>query len=251
MIRFIISPRYQALNDWLHRLPTIFEKEGTVVYDSRNLIKVFTLADGTQVNVKRYHAPRGINLLVYSLGIRKAKGLRAYQYPGRLLAAGISTPEAIAYIEERHAGLLGYSYFVSTQCPYPHRMYEVGNARQGEYEQLAVDFASFTAHIHNQGVMHLDYSPGNILFTRMDDGHYAFSLVDINRMHFGAVSHRRGLANFKRIWGPKDFFVRMIREYARLRQINEEEALSYALLARRRFWTRYQRKHEMDFKLEL
>ena len=43
----------------------------------------------------------------------------------------------------------------------------------------------------------------------------------------------------------------MIREYARLRHINEEEALSYALLARRRFWTRYQRKHEMDFKLEL
>ena len=70
-------------------------------------------------------------------------------------------------------------------------------------------------------------------------------------MHFGPVGRKQGLANFKRIWGPKDFFVRVIREYARQRQIDEEEAIAYALKQRARFWKRYRRKHEMDFKLEL
>lgn len=45
-------------------------------------------------------------------------------------------------------------------------------------------FAEFTARLHEAGILHLDYSPGNILYDKIGE-EYHFSLVDINRMHFG------------------------------------------------------------------
>ena len=45
--------------------------------------------------------------------------------------------------------------------------------------------------------MHRDYSPGNILFDKID-GEYHFMLVDINRMSFGKISIDMGCANFAR-----------------------------------------------------
>lgn len=43
-------------------------------------------------------------------------------------------------------------------------------------------FAEFTARLHEAGILHLDYSPGNILYDKIGE-EYHFSLVDINRMH--------------------------------------------------------------------
>lgn len=245
------NPQYSHLSGFIESIPHVFSTSGKTIHEGRNTIKVFTLPDGTMLNVKRYHRPSGPNLLIYSTGIRKPKGLRAYNYPQILLSRGISTPEAVAYIEERRFGLLGFSYFVSIQCPYEHTLYDIGNAEKGTYETLAAEFARFTATIHEKQLMHLDYSPGNILYTCMPFGAYRFSLVDINRMYFGSVTMQKGLSNFKRLWGPKNFFTLMIREYAAARGFNEEEALTYALEERRKFWTRYQKKHKVKFALEL
>lgn len=245
------NPKYSHLSGFIESIPHVFSASGDTIHEGRNTIKVFTLPDATMLNVKRYHRPSGPNLLIYSSGIRKPKGLRAYNYPQILLSRGISTPEAVAYIEERRFGLLGFSYFVSIQCPYEHTLYDIGNAEEGTYETLAAEFARFTATIHEKQLMHLDYSPGNILYTRTPSGGYRFSLVDINRMYFGSVTMQKGLSNFKRLWGPKRFFKLMIREYAAARGFDEEEALAYAMEERRKFWTRYQKKHEVDFRLEL
>ena len=38
------------------------------------------------------------------------------------------TPEPVAYLEERHGGLLGLSFFISVQCPYAHRLYKADGA---------------------------------------------------------------------------------------------------------------------------
>lgn len=251
MIRVQINPEYDSLREFINKIPDIFDNQGEMLHDGRNVIKLFRTENGTLLNVKRYHVPSGPNLLVYSLGIRKPKGQRAFEYPRLLISRGIETPAAVAYIEERRHQLLGYSYFISIQCTYGHTMYELGNAREGTYEQIAAEFARFTAHLHESGIMHMDYSPGNILYTRSSDGSYKFSLVDINRMYFGTVGRKKGLANFTRLWGPKRFFILMIREYARLRGFDEEESVEFALGERRKFWTRYRKKHNVDFRLEL
>ncbi len=249
--KIILNPKYENLRSYIETLPDIFGTVGVTVYEDRNCIKKITTPQGTEINVKRYHTPGGINKYVYSLGIRLPKGVRAYIYPQKLLAKGIDTPEPIAYIEERHCGIIGFSYFVSLHCPYEHRMFDVGDAPEGTYETLAAAFARFTADMHDKQVMHMDYSPGNILYRQTADGTFRFSLVDTNRMYFGKVGMRRGCDNFKRLWGPKRFFIMMIEEYARCRHYDVDEAVEYSLKVRERFWTRFRKKHGIYFQLEL
>ena len=74
-------------------------------------------------------------------------------------------------------------------------------------------FAEFTARLHEAGILHLDYSPGNILYDKIGE-EYHFSLVDINRMHFGEVDIKKGCANFARLWGQTPFFILLGKEYA-------------------------------------
>lgn len=251
----LINAKYQQWEDFLRGIPTIFDHEGRTIYTGRNLIKVLSLPDGTAINVKRYHAPRGINALIYSTGLRKPKGLRAFQYPERLLSLSIDTPEALAYTEIRRFGLLRESYLVTQQCPYRHTFYELGDAAEGTYELLAEAFGRYTAHMHECGVMHRDYSPGNILWDELvgetDNHTYVFSIVDINRMYFGPVSMEQGCRNLCRLWGPKRFFLLVVRHYAEARGFDVSEAERIALEARATFWKRFGKKHRIKFKLEL
>jgi hypothetical protein len=247
----LLNPKYTSLREWLERLPEDFEQLGEVIYDKRNQLRVITAPDGTLVNAKRYCVPHAINRVVYSLGIRQPKGRRAFTYPTRLLERGIETPEPIAYIEPRNrCGLLRETYFVSVQSPLRHTLYEFGDAREGTYEEMARELGLFTAMMHEREVLHLDYSPGNILWDKDEQG-YHFAVVDINRMHFGKVDIEQGCAALRRLWGPKRFIELIARSYAAARDFDEDEAVSLTMQARTAFWSRYQRRHPVDFPLEL
>lgn len=253
-----IKPEYEHLRSYIERLPEIMESDGIYIYGGRrNLIKRFTAPDGTELNVKRFRKPRLLNNIIYSTGIRTSKGRRAYTYPDRLLAKGVETPRAVAYIEERNAvGLLGQSYFVSIQCPYRHQLYEMGDAQPEAYEPMAKALALFAAHMHDQQVLHRDFSPGNILWDHQSPvasypSPITFSVVDINRMQFGPVSMQEGCKNFARLWGPKRFIQLLVEEYCHKRGFNPQEGVAIAMDARAAFWKRYQRKHEIEFTLEI
>lgn len=246
-----INPKYEHLKSFIESIPNVFEKQGEVIYNKRNLIKVLTAPDGTLVNVKRFHIPHGLNSLIYSWGFRKPKGWRAFEYAKILTGKGIGTPLPIALIEERNfLGILGFSYLVTLQCDYGHTLYEVGKAKAGEYELLAKALAHFAATLHNRRILHKDFTPGNILWKQDDEG-FHFMLVDINRMKFKPVSIKKGLKNLCRFWGPKDFTRLLATEYAQVRNYDEAEAVSYVMKKRRKFWTRYGKKHEIPFELEL
>ncbi len=247
-----ISDNYRQWRNFLLAIPPRMDSEGTWIYGGRrNLIKSFPSPDGITLVVKCYHRPKGINMLVYSLGIRKPKGERAYRYAAILNSHGVETPEPVAYIENRHCGLLLDSYLITLQCPYKHRLYEMGDAKQEMYEPMAKALARFAAHMHDEEILHLDFSPGNILWDKDSSENYHFALVDINRMRFGRVSMKAGCKSFARLWGPKKFIEMLVSEYARLRKINVYDALRITLDARRKFWKRYQRHREIEFKLEL
>ena len=250
----IVNRKYEHLRAYIERIPLMMEQEGTYIYGGRrNLIVKMTAPDGTVLNVKRFQQPRALNRLVYSTGIRQPKGQRAYDYPARLLSKGIETPEAVAYIEQRNAlGLLGLSWFVSIQCPYTHLLYEMGDATPEVYEPMAAALARFAAHMHDNEVLHLDFSPGNILWEKQgQQGQICFSIVDINRMHFGPVTMADGVKSFARLWGPKRFIQLLVEEYARLRGFDAEACVAVTMKERARFWRHYQKKREMEFKLEL
>ena len=247
----LVNPKYEHLHDWLEQLPEQFGQLGKVIYDKRNQLRVIEAPNGTLVNAKRYCVPHAFNRLVYSLGIRQPKGKRAFLYPARLLERGIDTPEPIAYIEQRnHCGLLDECYFVSVQSPLRHTLYEFGDAQEGTYEEMARELGRFTATMHDREVLHLDYSPGNILWDKNDNG-YHFAVVDINRMRFGKVDIKDGCAALRRLWGPKRFIELIARSYAQARGFDENETVRFTMEARTAFWTRYQRRHPVDFPLEL
>ena len=52
---------------------------------------------------------------------------------------------------------------------------------EGNEDKLSA-FARYTAALHKAGILHLDYSPGNILIHQNETNEYSFSLVDVNRM---------------------------------------------------------------------
>ena len=253
VVSYKINLDYTYLCDFLENIPKIFASEGEVLQDGRNLIKVFSAPDGTLLNIKRYHKPKGINKFVYSLGIRKPKGKRAYLYSDILLSHSIDTPRSVAYIEERSFGLLGYSYYVSLQCSYKHKCYEWGDATADVYTSFAKALAAFTAKMHEAGLLHRDYSPGNILWEHTQSQGYKFMLVDTNQMHFGHISQKKGCRNFARLWGQKGFFVVIAREYAKIRGFNPDECENIVMEARRKFWKRYmkKKKDKIKFTLEL
>ena len=247
-MKMMLNPKYKKLHRFVERIPYDFESIGTVIHSGRNLIKKTTI-EGIEVNVKRYAVPPLINRIVY-LFFRLSKGERAYSYPQKLLQEGFETPEPIAYVEEKQMGLIGYSYFVSVQSGYRYNFCQMGNADVQNCKDVIIAFARFTARLHEAGILHLDYSPGNILYDKLEDG-YHFSLVDINRMRFGKVGMKRGCANFARLWGQTAFFVLLAQEYARARGMNEEECMRLVLHYRKKFWKRYRRRHYVWFELDI
>ncbi|MCM1311632.1 MAG: hypothetical protein NC206_01890 [Bacteroides sp.] len=253
-VNIIINPSYEYLRSHLSAIICDFHRDGCgeTVQNGRNLIKKVVCPDGTCLNIKRYHRPSGINLLVYSCGIRLPKCRRAYKHALMLRANGIDSPEPVAYIEERSCGFIRYSYFVSIHSDYEHKMYEWGNAEKGCYEDFAESFGRFTAGLHEKGFLHKDYSPGNILWTKRN-GAYLFSLVDTNQMRIGHVGKHCGCRNFSRLWGPKQFIIHIIREYAVCRGFDADECERVMLKARGKFWRRYMKKkaEKVKFNIEL
>lgn len=239
-----INPQYASYRKEIEGIPQVFESSGEYVYGGkRNLIKRLQVA-GLDLNVKRYKVPSLFNKIVYTF-FRKPKGKRAFIYPQRLLDAGIETPQPVAYIEERKHGLIHNSYFISLQSAYRYNFYQFGNARAEDCVGVIRAFVRFTARVHEAGILHHDYSPGNILFDKID-GTYHFCLVDINRMSFGQVDIKKGCANFARLWGQPAFFGLLAREYAKARGADEDYCLRTVMRYRNKFWKGYERRHVVD-----
>lgn len=216
-MNIVINPTFQSFQSFVESVPQSFGYEGRTIYKGRNEIKVFQV-NGIEVNVKKYRKPIFLNRIVYSF-FRKTKASKAYYNAIKVVDLGFETPEAIAYIEEKSAGLLSYSYFISLQCPYPKEIRELYWGPLDGNETLFVDFARYTAALHDKGIYHLDYSPGNVLVGEKD-GKFLFSLVDINRMKFIPVSLELGCQNFERMFENDAVYTLIATEYAKARGLD-------------------------------
>ena len=246
-MKIILHPHYESLRSFVETIHQNFQ-QGKEIYKGRNSIRVFRVGD-LELNVKQYCRPNIFNRFVYSF-LRAPKGLRAYHYPQRIIEAGFETPMPVAYVELRRGGLIDVSYFISLQCPYSRRFYEFGNAElTPELCEISRAFARFTAGLHRADILHLDYSPGDVLFDRVN-GEWRFSLVDTNRMYFGPVSLARGCANFARLWGQPQWFKLLAKEYALARGYDPAECEKHVMRARRRFWQRFQKRHQVLYDLK-
>lgn len=238
-MKIVIHPKYEFLRAWLEQLPATFAQQGEVIYEERNQIRRMEVK-GVSVVVKRFHQPAFANRIVYSW-FRKPKAERAYENALELGKRGCATPEPIAYILCGQ-GLMAESYLVTKTSELKHTFYDFRDGVIAGKEDLIRAFAQYAASLHNKGVLHKDFSPGNILYGQRE-GKWQFELVDINRMKFGYVSPEEGCENMCRLWGKSDFFEVLSPVYAKERKIDEAQCLRWIQEGRNRFWKHHAHEH--------
>lgn len=252
MLRTTIHPSYSgdsAMREFVAAIDERFAGGELVQQGSRNTLRRF-LIGGKTVVVKHFGVPNALNRLAYTF-IRKPKGVRAYLYALRLRAAGFDTPAPIAYVERRRGGMIADSYLITEECPYRRRFYEFGNAeRSRESEEIVRAMVRRAAALHEAGILHRDFSPGNILFDSVG-GEWRFAVVDINRMRFGRVSAEQGCRNFARLWGQMWMFRVIALEYAAQRGVDTEWCFAEIRRARAKFWKRFAKRHTVKYELHL
>lgn len=234
-MKIIINPKYESLRSWIEQIPDTFDQDGDILYDARNRIRAKSAPDGQLMCVKRFCCPTFVNRLAYSF-LRKPKAQRAYENAQILLSHQIGTPEPVAYILTYRNHLLAESYLVTLQSALTHTFYELGDGILEGRETLIQSFARFTAHMHDEGIYHLDYSPGNILFDQVN-GEWHFELVDINRLQTNhSIDMQKGCRNFARLWGRQQLHEQIATTYAQYRHMDPEQCRQIAVQARTRFW---------------
>lgn len=141
------------------------------------------------------------------------------------MAKGINTPIPIAYIENYSWGL-NQSFYISLECPYKRDMREFWYKPEiGDRHFILEAFAHFTADMHNKGILHRDYSAGNILFDLDTNNNPVFSLVDINRLKFEIVREKEGYKNFAHLWLSDEAYKIIAYHYASARGFKPDHAI--------------------------
>ena len=234
-MKIIVDRKYRSLESYVEQLPVTFNT-GELVYAARNVLRRFCW-DGTIVVVKKYKIPILLNRFVYGR-FRKSKARRSFEYARILNEKGFRTPQPVAYIEERCCRLLSDSYLVTLNEDFPEMMrrFHTDESLTDEGKMILWAFAAYTRDLHEAGILHQDYSPGNIAFK------VEFSLFDINRMHFGRISKKMCLRNFCRLTPSVAVLSYLVGEYARIRGWNVEESVCEAVSEQAKFFSRSARR---------
>lgn len=214
--RVVVNPELYgtALHGFVATLPLRFAHTGTVLHKGRNELRRMDAA-GLDVVVKSFRIPNWVNRIVYGL-LRASKARRSYEYAFRLHRLGIGTPRPVAYYTERPLLLFGRSYYVcmTSDCPYTYA--DLSRRDFPEREEILRAIARTTALMHENGLLHKDYSRGNILF-RPGAGGARVEIIDLNRIRFGRVGIEAGCKNFERLPATPEMLATMADEYAAAR----------------------------------
>ncbi len=209
-------------HDFCIQIDKHFKNEKSNIHKARNEIKKIPCKEHTLI-VKSFKVPSLLNRLIYTY-FRGSKAQKSYDNALRLQALAITTPEPVAIIKELKP-TLHKSYFLSIAFEYDYTLREpLRNPDFKDRERLFQAFARYSAELHSKGVLHNDYSQGNILI-KHQDGAYEFSIVDINRMEFKTLTKGERYNNFSRLWADKEILEIIAKEYAKVTGYDEAEAI--------------------------
>ncbi len=214
-----LNPKYESCYNFCEDIETRFETQKESIHKARNEIKKIA-CDNYSFVIKSFKVPNFFNRLIYTY-IRGSKAQKSYDNALRLQSLDINTPEPIAVLKE-FTPTLHKSFFISIAFDYDFTIREpLLDHDFEEREQIFQEFARFTAELHDKGVLHKDYSPGNILIKK-ENNSYIFSIVDINRMQFKVLSEEERFKNFSRLWADEDDMKTMAKYYAQYSGLNRD-----------------------------
>lgn len=241
MAKIVINPKYQQLESFARELSLIFNVSGEITYSARNTIKTFD-AEGYKINVKSFRKPFFINQIAY-VTVRKSKAERSYENALKLVGKGFATPDPIGYIEQKEFGLLTNSFYLSIHAEFDGMLRELQTGTVESHKELLRQFALYIANLHKKQILHLDFSPGNILY-KLKEGVYTFYLVDLNRMKFDEpIDIDTACASFSRLWGSDDMMRYIVKIYAETRNLDETICMEKVFKYRQKFWEAFTKRH--------
>jgi hypothetical protein len=223
--------------DFLLNIRFFFNTNKETIHKARNELKIIQY-NGMDTIVKSFKIPN-IFRRVYYTYFRDTKSKKSYEYS---LKIKDFTPNAIGYIEFYENKLLSDSYFISEKFEYNFTIREPLLEENFENrEEVFKAFARFTFELHENEILHKDYSPGNILIKKIYDK-FLFKIVDINRMEFRPLSLDERLLNFSKLWAQDIYLEIIVKEYARLINADEKECVSKAI--------KYNQKHKNKMNMK-
>ena len=244
-MKIIIHPDFSAEESFIRELPSAFRRgEGHLLHDGRNKLRIFEYG-GKCYAVKRFKDVNMFQRLAYTF-FRKTKAERAFRYAAIFRQRGIETPHEVAFIEENPGGLFLTGYFICLYCPNP-PAFPVLVPPEHFDEIMADDLAVLVARMHQKGIVFGDLNLGNFLYQKKSDGHYDFSVVDINRSRFmsKALPFDACMENLRTMTHREDLFRHILQKYADEQQWDRGLVVDEALRAFRKFVERYRKKNEL------
>ena len=236
-VKYTISPKYEKkYKNFVLNIQDYFNNAEKTIHKARNEIKIISFNE-KQFVVKSFKKPSFIKSIYYTKNHSKAK--RSYEYSIKLKDF---TTEAIAYIEFYENNKLSNSFYISEYFEYDYTIKEP--LRQIGFEnktKVLNEFAIFSSKLHDNGILHLDYSAGNILIKEKEDK-YIFKIVDVNRMIFKTLSLNEKLKNFDMLWANNENMTIIATQYAKSNNLDIEMVVKKAL------WYSFRLKLFKNFK---
>lgn len=229
---------------------------GEAIYTGRNTIWALDWR-GESLAVKAFGIPWGIRQWIYG-GFRASKAKRSFENASMLITLGLYTPRPLGYLEYGSRARLQKSFYVSEFLPSSSGVFPLRDvlldANRSDREGILVAFGRYTCKLHNLGILHRDYSPGNILVmplgrqertardnqsltlqaleTRaLSSAAYRFELVDLNRISFGNLSPQQRMHNLRLLWADDDDLRTVVSGYAEVFGRSTNALLQAALRA--------------------
>lgn len=204
-MKYELNPLFKdKLENFLLNIKSYFYENNNSIHKARNELKIIAY-DGVDTVVKSFKVPNLFNRIVYSF-FRDSKAKKSYE---NAIKIGDFTPIPVGYIEFYSSKMLKESYFISEKFTYDFTIREpLLDQNFEDRETVLRAFATFSYKLHEAGIFHDDYSPGNILIKK-NGANYEFKIVDINRMKFFTFSASDRAKNFAKLWA-KDADLRII-----------------------------------------
>ena len=282
-VKYQINEQYAAMQevqDFVTHLPALFEAEGKQLFaNGRNVLKVFEVVKGHpvlgKVVVKRFHARNIFQTIAYST-FTTSKAQRAFYNGLKLLECGLSTPEPIAYVEERNGGILRYCYYLTAFT----EAKSVRTALDVDFNKpMAKSFAQFIAQLHQHGLVHHDLNFDNVLYQETSNlkpptsnlqsqssnlqsqtsnlkpptSNLIISVIDINRLTIHPANQLT-LADckddFVRWTDRKDLLKYVVEEYAKARGLDLPSTLDEVMRLKAIHDRNWHRRKNLTHKLK-
>jgi len=227
LIKYELNPIFESeYENFILDVKDYFKENSQTIHKARNEIKIIEF-NSKKFVVKSFKIPNLLKSIYYTQNSSKAK--RSYEYSLKLKEF---TPNPIGYIEFYTDNKLTESFYISDYFDYDFTikepLREVGFINK---EDVLKEFAVFSSSLHDNDILHLDYSAGNILIKKENDK-YIFKIVDVNRMRFKKLTLNERLKNFNMLWASNENMTIIAKKYASINNLDGKviikKAISYA-----------------------